>query len=185
VHGFDQELPPLAASDAEKIDPAIVAALYIEHEAELKRFLWGVLRDGAAVQDVLQAAFVKMMEHGHTTQEESRKAWLFRVAYHEALGLRRRQATAKKAEGLLAAIRNPASGAADEPLIRLEAIQAVREAMKRLPPEQREVVVMRIYEEKTFAQIAQELNIPLGTALARMRLALAKMRQAMPDFHNP
>jgi RNA polymerase sigma-70 factor (ECF subfamily) len=80
---------------------------------------------------------------------------------------------------------NPASGAADEPLIRLEAIQAVREAMKRLPPEQRELVVMRIYEEKTFAQIAQELNIPLGTALARMRLALAKLRQALPDFHNP
>jgi DNA-directed RNA polymerase specialized sigma24 family protein len=35
---------------------------------------------------------------------------------------------------------------------------------------------MRIYEEKTFAVIAKELKIPLGTALARMRSAVMKMR---------
>ncbi len=35
------------------------------------------------------------------------------------------------------------------------------------------VLKMRIFEEKTFAQIAKELNVPLGTALSRMRLALS------------
>jgi RNA polymerase sigma-70 factor (ECF subfamily) len=38
---------------------------------------------------------------------------------------------------------------------------------------------MRIYEEKTFAMIAQELGIPLGTALGRMRTALAKLRKTL------
>jgi RNA polymerase sigma-70 factor (ECF subfamily) len=174
-----QDLPQVTPDDAGKIDPAIVAALYIEHEAELKRFLWGVLRDGAAVHDALQAAFVKMIEHGHTTREESRKAWLFRVAYHEALAMRRREGLGKKALGLLASVHKSAASAADEPLIRLEVIESVRRAMEELPDEQRQVVSMRIYEEKTFAQIAKELQIPLGTALGRMRLAVGKLRQAV------
>jgi RNA polymerase sigma-70 factor (ECF subfamily) len=165
--------------DAGKIDPAIVAALYIAHEAELKRFLWGVLREGAAVNDALQAAFVKMIEQGHTTREESRKAWLFRVAYHEALAMRRREGVGKKALGLLAPMQKSAAGAADEPLIRLEAVEAVRTAMEQLPAEQRQIVAMRIYEDKTFAQISEELHIPLGTALGRMRLAIGKLRQAI------
>ncbi|NQU19940.1 MAG: hypothetical protein HQ567_01555 [Candidatus Nealsonbacteria bacterium] len=43
--------------------------------------------------------------------------------------------------------------------------------LTELPAKQREVVRMRIYEEKTFVRIAEELGIPLGTALARMRAA--------------
>jgi RNA polymerase sigma-70 factor (ECF subfamily) len=65
---------------------------------------------------------------------------------------------------------------ADEPLLRLEAVQSVRAALEELPPEQRRVVRMRIYENQTFAEIARELNIPLGTALGRMRAALVKLR---------
>jgi RNA polymerase sigma-70 factor (ECF subfamily) len=41
------------------------------------------------------------------------------------------------------------------------------------------VVRLRIYEEKTFAEIAQLLNIPLGTALGRMNLAVRKLRDKL------
>ncbi len=173
-------MPP---DELEKLDPAVVAALYLEHEAELKRLLWGVLRDSQLACDVLQAAFVKLMECGHTTRAESRKAWLFRVAMNEALAIRRRQAMGKRVVDGLPSTR--VSVAADEPLIRYETIQSVRRALEELPPDQRRIVEMRIYDEKTFAQIAQELNIPLGTALGRMRLALAKLRQALPDYQSP
>ena len=60
----------------------------------------------------------------------------------------------------------------------------VRRAIDELPAAQREVLHLRIYDEKTFAQIAAELNIPLGTALARMRAALAKLRKRLSD-ENP
>ena len=66
-----------------------------------------------------------------------------------------------------------------EPLVREETVRAVRAAMVELPVEQRQVVAMRIYEEKTFAEIAEQLDIPLGTALGRMRLALKKLRQRL------
>jgi len=159
-----------------QLDPSVVAALYVEHGEELRRFLLGILRDAQLTSDVLQATFVKMVQRGHETQEESRKAWLFRVAYHEAMAYRRREGVGDKVLRRIAWHTNSSAASADEPLLRLEAVQSVREALEQLPPEQRQVVRMRIYEEKTFATIARELKIPLGTALGRMRAATIKLR---------
>ena len=163
------------------LDPSIVAGLYVEHGEELRRFLLGLLRDAQLTADVLQATFVKMVQRGHETQESSRKAWLFRVAYNEAMAVRRREGVGDKVLRRVAWHSNGAAGGADEPLLRLEAVHAVREALNDLPPEQRQVVRMRIYEEKTFAIIAKELKIPLGTALGRMRTAMIKLRARLAD----
>ena len=86
----------LPVTDQYPLDPSIVAALYVEHSEELRRFLQGILRDAQLTADVLQVAFVKMAQQGHRTQEESRKAWLFRVAYHEAMAYRRREGVGEK-----------------------------------------------------------------------------------------
>jgi RNA polymerase sigma-70 factor (ECF subfamily) len=160
----------------ERLEASVVAALYLEHGEELRRFLQGILRDAQLANDCLQATFVKLVERGRQSREETRKAWLFRVAYHEALAYRRRQAVGDKIVERVAWYSNGAASAADEPVARFESVQAVRRALEELPAEQRQVVRMRIYEEKTFAAIAQELSIPLGTALARMRAAMIKLR---------
>jgi RNA polymerase sigma-70 factor (ECF subfamily) len=167
--------------DQGHLEPSIVAALYVEHGEELRRFLLGILRDAQLTADVLQATFVKMVQRGHETQEGSRKAWLFRVAYNEAMAVRRREGVGDKVLRRVAWHTNGSAGGADEPLLRLEAVQSVREALDDLPPEQRQVVRMRIYEEKTFATIAKELRIPLGTALGRMRAAMIKLRARLAD----
>ena len=162
-----------------KIDPAVVNELYSLHGEELKRFLIGLLRDRQLASDAVQSAFVKLAERGHETQEASRKAWLFRVAYNEAMLVRRRQATGDRVIEKLSWITKTAGQSADEPLIRFEEVELVREAMEELPPDQQTVVRLRIYEDKTFREIAEELNIPLGTALARMRSALKKLRNKL------
>jgi RNA polymerase sigma-70 factor (ECF subfamily) len=186
------ELPQDALPEKSEshLDSSIVAALYVEHGEELRRFLLGILRDAQLTSDVLQATFVKMVERGHQTKEASRKAWLFRVAYHEAMAIRRREGVGSKVLRRIAAdtpawhtggAGGSATGGSDEPLLRLESVHLVREALKELPPEQRQIVRMRIYEEKTFATIAKELKIPLGTALGRMRAALIKLRAKLSD----
>lgn len=164
----------MSAADEGKLDSAIVAALFEQHSQELLRFLVGVLRDHQLASDALQAAFTKMIERGHETNEESRKAWLFRVAYNEALVVRRRQKTGKTVLERVAWSSDLYRS--DDSLIQKESIEQVRAAIEQLPPEQQRIVRMRIYEEKTFAVIADELKIPLGTALGRMRTALAKLR---------
>lgn len=173
----DTVAPENTVSEAEQpLDPSVVAALYFEHAEELRRFLLGLLRDPQLAADVLQATFVKMAERGHQSKEETRKAWLFRVAYHEAMAVRRREGVGEKVLRRVAWHTRRAAPAADEPLIRLESVESVRRALGELPAEQRKVVQMRIYEDKSFATIANELKIPLGTALGRMRAALIKLK---------
>jgi RNA polymerase sigma factor (sigma-70 family) len=167
-----------------KLDQSVVAALYEAHEAELRRMLLGVLRDHQLAGDVLHVTFTKVMTQGHTAREETRKAWLFRVAYHEAMAVLRRRTTGDRIVRRLAWTQDLADEAAETGMIREESVAAVREVIASLPPEQQQVVRMRVYEEKTFAQISQELKIPLGTALGRMRTAMEKMRVRLDQQHG-
>jgi RNA polymerase sigma factor (sigma-70 family) len=164
-----------------RIDPAIVASLFVEHADELRRFLQGVLRNHDQASDVLQVTFAKAIELGHTAREETLKGWLFRVAYHEAITLRRRQAVQAKAQGELAArgLRDVLGPAGQ--LINRETVARVRAALERLPAEQRRVVQLRMYDEKKFVTIAEELGLPLGTVLTRMQLALRKLQKMLSD----
>lgn len=162
------------------MDPAAVAALYVEHAHELRCFLIGVLRDGELANEALQAAFAKAIEVGHTARDETRKAWLFRVALNEALALRRREAIGDKVTRKVAWTSRSANEETPfAEVMRFETVQQVRDALETLPADQRQVVQLRIYEEKTFATIAEELNIPLGTVLTRMRLALRKLKKCL------
>lgn len=174
-------LPESGEQEPGKLNPSVVAALYLEHGEELRRFLLGLLRDAQLSADVLQVAFAKMVERGHETREESRKAWLFRVAYHEAMAVRRREGVGDRVFRQVAWQTNGSAAPADEPVIRFESVEAVKGALEELPAEQRQIVRMRIYEEKTFAVIAAELKIPLGTALGRMRAALIKLRARLDE----
>lgn len=169
----------MSAADGSRLDTAVVAALFTEYEEELRAFLLGVLRDRPAANDALQTTFTKLTERGHEVREESRKAWLFRVAYHEAMLLRRKQATGERILRQAAWTRPEIDAPADDRLIRDEDAERVRAALNELPAEQQRVVRMKIYEEKTFAVIAAELKIPLGTALARMRSGLEKLRRKL------
>lgn len=176
-----QEAHSLSAVNAGKLHSAVVAALYERYGDELRRFLVGLLRDVQLADDVLQTTFAKLAEVGHTTREDTRKGWLFRVAYHEAMLLRRRTAVGESHLRRVAWSREAVSAPTDQRLVQRETVERVRQAIDELPPAQRQVVRMRIYEEKTFAVIADELWIPLGTALGRMHAAAEKLRARLGD----
>ena len=159
--------------------PSPTASLYAEVAGELRRLVLGVVRDPELADDVMQSTFVKAVEHGHEARSETSRGWLFRVAFHEALAARRRRAAQDRGLRRLAGFRPGPDIAPDEPLVRHETVEAVRKALGGLPEEQRRVVLARVYDDKTFAEIAGEFGLPLGTVLTRMRRALEKLRRTM------
>ena len=62
---------------------------------------------------------------------------------------------------------------------RAEARQRIREALARLPPRHREVLLRHYFDEKGVAEIAQDLGIPRGTVLSRLHHARRKLRRIM------
>lgn len=176
-----------------KLDPATVAELYDCHAESLRAFLIGLLRNREVADDVLQTVFAQTLAAGHTARDETRRGWLFRVAYHEAMLRKRRQAVEARSLQQLALqspSRNDPAGreaeyVAEEAAIRRESAAQVRAALDQLPAVQRDVVWRRIYHGQTFKAIADELQIPVGTVLTRMRLGLGRLARLLkpPDMH--
>lgn len=116
------------------------------------------------------------MERGQSAREETFKGWIFKVAFHEALLARRKSAVQTRGKEHLRSILSSRRTTPRDLLVEAETAERVREAMGALPAKQREVLGLRIFEDKSFATIAAELKVPLGTVLTRMRLAMHKLR---------
>ena len=181
--GASDDLPsgpsnPLRGGDALRIEEFVA-----EHGPGLLRYLVARFGDRQLAHDAIQAAYAKLMEHRHDVVVENWKSWLYQVAYREGLVIRRRQQVSDGALRKLAHTRPIASTPTEDPLLVAEQVEAVRMALQTLPADQRLVVEMKVFEQKTFAQIATELGIPLGTALGRMRGAMEKLRRCLlpPD----
>lgn len=174
-----------AAYQEAALDAAAVETYYRQHVDRLQRFVWGVVRDAPTAADVVQATFVKFAALGGSVEPAARKSWLYQVAYREALAIRRRQATGRKVDERLQWLHEGWDAAApDTELVRKELVDEVRQAIDRLPDELKQIVHLRTYEERTFAEIAEQLQIPLGTALGRMRNALAKLRTTLARLNQ-
>lgn len=142
-------------------------------------------RSLADAEDVVQEAFVRFWRHQRQLPGEP-MALLVTSVRRAAFDLARR-------EGRRAVREERALGGAEHgesvfaaPLEGEDRREAVEAALCRLPDEQREVLVLKIWGELTFEQIAAQLEIPSNTAASRYRYALAALRQQLisADCHG-
>ena len=179
VPGSKRDSARERGSAQERLSAETVRELYEVHARELLAFLIGVLRDGHAAEEVAQTTFRRLLEAGHEVRVETIKGWLFKVGFHEAMAFRRRQTLQGRTLKKYTVRRDllPANLTSHDELVRREDVAKLKELLAELPPDQQYVVRQRMYEDKTFAVIAQELNVPLGTVLTRMRLAMEKLQK--------
>ena len=132
------------------------------------------VRSRADAEDVVQEAFVRFWRRNHNVDN---RALLYATVRSIALDLIRRDSrrTRREAEAL------SESEQAIKPQFELadEAQFALAAAVDRLPHDQREVLVMKIWNELTFAEIAMALEISQNTAASRYRYALAALKKML------
>ena len=174
----------MPAEESEQLEPAMLTLWYGEYAARIRVFLLGLLRNATLVDEAVQSTFAKALVTGGGVQAGSEKAWLFQVAFNEAMLLKRKSAIEQRALSRLPAIDKEPRQPIDH-LLQWEAVHQVRLALEKLPDNQKQIVRRRIEKELTFQQIADELQIPLGTVLTRMRSALETLRSALLKLeHN-
>jgi RNA polymerase sigma-70 factor (ECF subfamily) len=130
------------------------------------------VHSAADAEDIVQEAFVKFWRRNHNV---ANRPLLYAAVRSVALDrIRRDSRRARREREAYAGLDQ-----AVEPQFQTddESQHALALALDRLPHEQREVLVMKIWNELTFAEIAQALGISQNTAASRYRYALAALKK--------
>ena len=162
-----------------------LAEIYDAHAQALYAFLLNLTRDEPDSKDALQEVFARIARKpGRLRGVRNLRAFLFQLAHHAAIDqIRTRSSRARTAER---AAREPCDLFAPDPdpdarIFR----ERVAEALQELPPDQRAVVHLKIWEDLTFAEIAGVLEIPANTAASRYRYAIEKLGSHLRPLLHP
>ena len=132
------------------------------------------VRSGADAEDIVQEAFVKFWRRNHSIDN---RALLYATVRSIALDHIRRDS--RRARREIAAFSESEPSIEPQFEFEDEVQRALAAAMDRLPHDQREVLVMKIWNELTFAEIAGALGISQNTAASRYRYALAGLKRSL------
>jgi RNA polymerase sigma-70 factor (ECF subfamily) len=164
-------------------DDTALAELYKRFGRLAYGLAFRILRDDALAQDAVQEAFLGVWRGaGRFSAERSKPStWLLTLVHRRAVDLVRREER-RRAEPLQPETerRGPEAGTADEAELATRR-QAIREALRELPPEQREAIELAYYGGYTQSELAERLGQPLGTIKSRMFTGLARLREVLGE----
>ena len=157
--------------------------LYDAHAAALFPWIFSFTRSEADSRDVLQEVFCRIAARPDLLAGvRNERTFLLQIAKNAAFDLLRRRSTREKYHDAFAAEAElfEDSAAPDEAEFR----RALSQALGELPPGQRAVVYLKLWEEATFEEIVEILGIPANTAASRYRYALDKLRTRLRPLYD-
>lgn len=158
--------------------------LYDGHAPSLFAFLLNFTRDENDTRDLLQEIFVKIAREPALLQGvQNERAFLIRLAHNLAIDLIRRRDTRDRTKENFAAEKISLFAPAANPDVTLFREELAR-ALGELPEDQRAVVHLKLWEELTFEQIAEALEISPNTAASRYRYGLDKLRDRLRPLYK-
>ncbi len=164
--------------------PADLERLYDDHAQALFAFLLNLTRDENDTRDVLQEVLTKLKRRPellHTARDE--RAFLIRLAHNAAIDLMRRRGARDRHHEQFAAEPLSPFAPADDPDEQTYRAR-LADALAGLPPDQRAVVHLKLWEGLSFEQVADALEISPNTAASRYRYGLDKLRARLRPLYE-
>lgn len=181
-------MAPAALEDAELLvrvnggDETALEALYTRYGKACFALARRILDDHQLAEDVVQQVFTALWKgSGYDSRRGAVSTWLMSVTHHKAVDILRREGPRRQrlaSEQALLEVAAAGPGPADEAWARMRA-QRTREALKTLPAEQREVLLLAYYGGYTQTETADLTGLPLGTVKSRTLTALRRLRVAL------
>lgn len=172
----------------EKSDLQLVEEVRNGHRASfselVKRHQRGVLRlsmrfikDANAAQDVVQDAFIKAYEKLHLFEGRSAfKSWLYQIAVNTA---RNKLREIRHNHLDIDFVHLGVAATAEVDMIHSAVTEIIQNEVEKLPFKQKTALVLRVYEDMSFTEIAEVMGCPYDTAKANYRHGLIKLKDAL------
>ena len=158
-----------------------LATLFERHHARVYGYCLRMTGNRAAAEDLVQDVFMKMLKYKATFKDDSELVpWMFGIARNSCLAHLKRLAT-DQVPSTSAAEEVADEAVHDEPHVERQS-ELVRQALLRLPPERREVLVLSRYEYKSYDEIARVLDCSVGAVKVRVHRAMKQLREIYLDI---
>ncbi len=176
----DAELVGLTAG----FDAAAFEVLYERHHVLAFSLAVRIVGSRDRAQEVVQEAFLNLWRDAprFDPRRGAVRTWLMRMVQDRAIDSVRRMSTSERAQAAEAILMgSPSTSDASAQVHADDEARTVRVALDALPPEQRQVIELAYFEGWTQREIAEMLEVPVGTIKGRARLGLLKLRDALVD----
>lgn len=178
----DEQLVELASGR----DPEAFGEIVKRWERKIFALCFGMLTREDEARDATQETFIAAYKNAARFRGEAKvSSWLHRIAVNQCLTVKRRAKT--RAEDYL----DDGSGESDRIFVapislspgneaeQAERLRVVRQAVGSLPVDLRQVIVMKEFEEMTFQEISDTLELPLSTVKSRLYTALRQLKMKL------
>jgi RNA polymerase sigma-70 factor (ECF subfamily) len=175
-------------------------ALYIEgderafqellnrYQQKIYTSIYLFVKDDSLAEDIFQEVFIKIintLRSGKYNHEGKFGQWAMRIAYNLCVdyfrrGKRRPHVHPNDQFDIFDVLHSPEKNA-EQLIMRSQTHDRIRSLVDMLPPEQREVVILRHYADMSFKEIASLTSVSINTALGRMRYALINIRKMIAE----
>ncbi|MDH3244869.1 MAG: sigma-70 family RNA polymerase sigma factor [Saprospiraceae bacterium] len=162
--------------------------LLTRHKSKIYTSIYLFVKDQSLAEDIFQEVFIKIintLRSGKYNHEGKFVQWAMRIAYNMCVDQFRRKKRRPQVSPTetfdIFDVLHISDDNMETSIIKSQTHQRVRQLVDMLPPEQREVVILRHYADMSFKEIAQLTRVSINTALGRMRYALINIRKMVEE----
>ena len=167
-------------------DQKAFETLLTRHKNKIYTSIYLFVKDRDLAEDIFQDVFIKIIDtlkKGKYNHEGKFLQWAMRISYNMCVDHFRREKRRTKVSPSetfdIFDVLETKDLNMEGQMIKNQLHNKVRKLVDQLPPEQREVVILRHYADMSFKEISQLTRVSINTALGRMRYALINMRKMM------
>ena len=171
-----------------KGDESALETLVYRHKHRIYSFIYSKVYDRDVAEDIFQDTFIKVirtLKKGAYNEEGKFLPWVMRISHNLVIDFFRKNNRMPKFSNTdefnIFSVLSDTSLNAENSLIKEQVETDVRRLVDELPDDQREVLLMRIYEDLSFKEISDKTGVSINTALGRMRYALINIRKLIKE----
>lgn len=171
-------------------DENALETLILKHKQKIYSFIYSKVFDKEIAEDIFQDTFIKIiktLKRNAYNEEGKFLPWVMRIAHNLVIDHFRKHNRMPKFDNngdfSIFSVLSDTDLNAEKRIIKDQVESDVRRLVDELPEDQKEVLLMRIYKDMSFKEIADKTGVSINTALGRMRYALINLRKII-DKHN-
>ena len=169
-------------------DESSLEKLIRKHKSRIYNFIFSKVLNRDIAEDIFQDTFIKViktLKRGFYNEEGKFLPWIMRIAHNLVIDHFRRNNRIPKFESNndydIFQNLSDSSLNAEKSIIKDQVSGDLQVLVEELPSDQKDVVIMRLYRDMSFKEIAENTGVSINTALGRMRYAIINLRKMIND----